>query len=192
MLLLEERFSLFLFLVGLVGMFVPKKEANACVKAAIYEETLLKVNEGYLNEEAFTFVAENRNISYGRVRNIYYEQGRNPAKRHGNCLLKIEEEDMIKGIVLAFSAVNMPLDTSQVLTLVETYLGRRVFAPTITDWLKLWSDEIRQRKTKCLGHKRIASEIVEHVDSFCVHLEEAIARLQTGAWGYIIGSLRFC
>ena len=79
---------------------------------------------------------------------------------------------MIKGIVLAFSAVNMPLDTSQVLTLVETYLGH-VFAPTTTDWLKLWSDEIRQRKTKCLGHKRIASEIVEHVDSFCVHLEEA-------------------
>ena len=83
---------------------------------------------------------------------------------------------MIKGIVLAFSAVNMPLETSQVLTLVETYLGRHVFAPTITDRLKLWSDEIRQRKTKCLGHKRIASEIVEHVDSFCVYLEEAIVR----------------
>ena len=155
-------------------MIVSRKEAKAAFIARIYENTVLKVQECGDTAKAFEVMTAKHEKTVNAMRLIYYRGGGNHFKRHGHSIMTREPEDVIKGFLLAFSAVNMPLTLPHLSTVFETYLHRRVCPSTITRWLESWSDVIRKRKTKSLGHKRINPAIVDQVDTFCLCLEEAV------------------
>ena len=111
-------------------------------KQAIHKAVEAELVSKCLVNEACSRVAEKMGRTPSSVHNIYFSLGGNTHSRHGNCTFSNEEEGLVAGMVMAFSAVNLPLSNKEAHDKAEVMLKRKIPKLTFNKLLVKHDEEI--------------------------------------------------
>jgi hypothetical protein len=151
-----------------------RRERREAVKRAIYEEVLDEIRHGESLLNACKCVGRSNNRTAKSVEYIYYNMGGNTISPHGHSLLTFQQEAILLGLLLAFSAVGNPLTAPEFKTHAELMLQKPISEATAWRWLATHDQEVSKRKTKKLAGKRADPWSIHEAKMFCASLSTSL------------------
>lgn len=143
-------------------------------KALIVSGVQRLVDSGVLASEVFKKVGKRYNVTSNAVRNLYYRRRGQQRKKHGNCALTIQQEILLLGITLAFSACHLGFRPLQIIEVGTALWGLHLGKSTVYRFCKRHEEAISARKKKYLAKKRTDSNMVKYVAAFCASLDVGV------------------
>ena len=108
------------------------------------------------------------------VCNIYFSLGGNTHSRHGNCTFSNEEEGLVAGIAMTFSAVNLPLSNKEAHDKAEVILKCKIPKSTFNKLLARHDEEICSQTMKYLSNSQVSACTAIETANFVSSLEKLI------------------
>jgi len=99
---------------------------------------------------------------------------------HGNRRLSAEQEDVVVGVIQAFSINNLPLSKLQIRAMVSRRWNVAVSESWVRRFLRRHHLHLRARSCKALAEKRMGAQMIENVKGF---LDELTHFLTTHHFG---------
>lgn len=109
--------------------------------------------------------------SQSGLRMAYYRSERGPSLRRGGCKLTPDQQELLVGVLQAFSIANLPLSNTQVRYLVWERWEVKVGSGWLRRFVSRHREHLSRRACKALSDKRQGSEVLSAVESFCEELE---------------------
>eukprot|EP00170_Pyropia_yezoensis_P002808 contig_11824_g2814 len=95
---------------------------------------------------------------------------------NGNAVLSKEQEQLLVGVVQAFSIDNLPLSLPQLQALVNNRFGATVSREWVSPWLARHRAHLSLRACRTLAGKRAGPQVYFGVQGFCLELRVFLDR----------------
>ena len=117
-------------------------------------------------------MAAQTNRTFSSMRSSNHRSRRGHKKRHAQCKLSAEQEDIMVSVAEAFSVNNAALSVEQMRQLVERKYGVKVSRQWVCRFVGRHRRQLRKRPCKALANKREGREAFDSVVDFCTELED--------------------
>lgn len=127
-------------------------------------------------KEGLNLVSSQTGVSVAALKTAYHRSRAGHGGAHGNARLTADQEQVLVGVVQAFSLNNFPLTTTQIRAVVKRRWRMHVSQPWVTRWLQRNRRYLSLRACKALADKRAGPEALDGTKDFCGELERFLKK----------------
>lgn len=137
---------------------------------------LALVASGNTLKAAVATVAADTGLQGPAPASAYRRHQTDAGAAHGNAVLTREQEQVLVGVVQAFSISNLPFSRPQLQAVVSDRFGAAVSREWVNRWLARHRSHLSLRACKALADKRPGPQVLFGVQYFCLELRVFLDR----------------